>query len=318
LTAKKGFPYRSLVSLAILALLVLWAVTYLSDHFDEFKKALAWPLPCLVLASLLTVIRFGIVGQFTQIILRAFGLTLTFREWFGLPVITTLGNYVLPFRGGSGLRAAYLKKRHAFPLTDFLSTFVAIYLVVLIVNAAVGLTALALSPSWRGPGGTAVALFFGLVLAGSLGLVIFPLPKDGVQRLKIKTLIRLVEGWQKIKEHPQVTVRLFIMSLANTVTGMLVVYVGFLAMDVRVGLAGSALVVALQALTLFMAVTPGGLGIQDAVLVFTAQALGVSPTQGLALAVAVRALTLFWSLILGPVFSYLLLKKPVPVGLDEP
>lgn len=315
---KGVFSLKSSASALILIGLAVWAGVYLSGHLDEFKQALTWPLSCLVLVSLLTLIRFAVVGLFTQVILKAFGLRLTFKEWFGLPVMTTLGNYFLPLRGGAGLRAAYLKKRHDFALTDFLSSFLAIYLVVLMVNAVVGLTVLLFLKSWRGPGGMVVSLFCGCVLAGTILVTLFPLKTDWFERMGLGFMVRLIEGWQKIREHPGVVAKLFLLSAANTFTGVLVIWVGFIAMDVSAGPAGAALVVAFQALTLFMSITPGGLGIQEAVLVFTAQAVGVSPAQGLALAVAVRAVTLFWTLLLGPIFSYLLFKKPGPATPKEP
>lgn len=304
---------RGVLSALVIAGLTGWAVFYVSRHFEEFRQTLTWEPWFLVLLSILILIHYVLLGGFSQIILKTFGLTLSFKEWFGLAIITTLGNYLLPPRGGAGLRAAYLKARHGFPLAHFVSTFVAFYVLNLGIAAAAGLGALAGLPALTGRTGSVLVWFFAAVLAGTLAAMLFPIRPRWLDWTGLKWAARLIEGWLKIKTRRRLLGILFVLVAANGLDMALMIYFGNLAMGLNLGVAGTILVTAIMSLTSLIAITPGGLGIQEAALVFSTQTLGVSPAQSLALAVTMRAGILAWTFLLGPVFSYLLLKRPVPL-----
>jgi len=311
---------KQILSVLVLAGLVIWATVYLAcqmDHLEEFKQALAWSPSALAGLSFLVLVHFTVLGLFSQVILKVFGLDLKHREWFGLAVITTLGNYLLPFRGGAGLRAAYLKKKYSFPLTHFLSTFLAIYLLTIITNSIAGIASLAILNTLvlqiRWP----LMLFFGGMLCVSLGGALVPLKSGWLKRLPLPYLSPLMEAWQSIRAHRRVSRNLFFLTILNNLSLTFMIYLGYREMGIDLGLAQGFLLGALFGLGGFVSITPAGLGIQEAVVVFSARTIGIDPVHALALAVVLRVVTVFWTFLLGPLFSYLLLKKSVPTTAEN-
>ena len=297
--------------------LAAWAVTYLIDHMEEFKQALDWTPSSLVGLSVLVLAHFTIIGLFSKVIMKVFGLRLKIKEWFGLAIITTLGNYLLPLRGGAGLRAAYLKKRHAFPLTHFLSTFLAISLFTIITNSLAGIASLAFLNTLPRQILWPLFLFFSSLLFVTIIGAWIPATSPWFERIRLPYLLQLIEAWQNIRSHHRVMKNLFLLTVANNLSLTLMIYLGYRAMGIDLQLAEGFLMGAVFGLAGFVSITPGSLGVQEAVVVFSAQAVGISPAQGLALAVVIRVVILFWTFFLGPIFSYLLLKKPIPIVTEE-
>ena len=308
---------KFVLSILIPSGLAVWAIFYLLDHLEEFKQAIVWEAWSQVVISIFILVHLTISGLFSQVILKAFGLRLRLVEWLGLAIINTLGNYLLPFRGGAGIRAAYLKKKYSFPLTHFLSTFFAIYVITFMVNALAGLVAMATLPDIDSGTRWVLRLFFVCVLTGTIAVALFPVKTTWFKKTWLSPVARLIDGWRRIKGHYFVIIKLFFLTIANSLSLTLIMYFGYQTMGLDLGLAEVVLMGAILALAGLFAITPGGLGVQEAAVVFSAQVIGITLSQGLALAVIIRAVILFWTFLLGPIFSYLLLKKPVPLISKE-
>jgi uncharacterized membrane protein YbhN (UPF0104 family) len=303
-----------LISLLVVAGLTVWAGYYLSANFGQFRETLAWNPATLGLLSGLVLIQFVLLGLFNRVILKGFDLVLSFKEWFGLSIITTLGNYLLPPRGGAGLRAAYLKKRRGFPLTHFMSTFVAFYVLHLAAAGLFGLLALAALPDLGREVTAPLLIFLGAVTLFSAIVVLFPVRAAWFDRPGLRLAARLIEGWQTIKGRRSMVGLLLILVLANYLVQGAMILAAYRSLGLDLGAAGAVLVTSLLSLTSLIALTPGGLGIQEAVLVFSTGALGILPAQSLAAALTIRAVVLFWTFLLGPIFSLWLLKKALPMA----
>ena len=71
-------------------------------------------------------------------------------------------------------------------------------------------------------------------------------------------------------------------------------------------------------LGILVALTPAGLGVSEAIIVFSALTIGISPIQSLSVAILGRAISFLVLFILGPIFSIILLRnKPKVEGKNE-
>ena len=314
MSAGSRFGLRALISLLVVAGLTVWAVYYLSANFEAFRQTLTWDPVLLTLLSGLVLAQFVLLGLFNRAILKGFDLVLSFKEWFGLSIVTTLGNYLLPPRGGAGLRAAYLKKRRGFPLTHFMSTFVAFYVLHLAAAGVFGLVALVTLSDVGQDVKTPLLIFLGGVTLFSAVVVLFPVKAVWFDRPGLRLAARLIEGWQTIKGRRSMVGLLLLLVLANYAVQGGMIFAVYRSLGLNLGAAGAVLVTSLLSLTSLISLTPGGLGIQEAVLVFSTGALGILPAQSLAAALTIRAVVLFWTFLLGPIFSLWLLKKPLPMA----
>jgi uncharacterized membrane protein YbhN (UPF0104 family) len=83
----------------------------------------------------------------------------------------------------------------------------------------------------------------------------------------------------------------------------------FLVFGITVSYYSCLLLVSIGIFGLIIAVTPAGLGISEAILVFSAATIGITPTESLSVALLGRAVSFVVLFVLGPIFSYLLVKN---------
>ena len=85
-----------------LSILVFLAVTciiglYLNSNYDLLRPILNISLVNALWLIALTVMLISMNGLFLKTFATKFGIDLHFLEWFGLAMITTMGNYLTPF-----------------------------------------------------------------------------------------------------------------------------------------------------------------------------------------------------------------------------
>jgi len=93
--------------------------------------------------------------------------------------------------------------------------------------------------------------------------------------------------------------------------GALSLYLEFKVFGMDLSISAAIFLAAMGSLSLLISITPGGLGISEAIIVFSASTLGITPIQSLSAALAGRLVSVIVLFILGPIFSYLLIKRGV-------
>ncbi|MFW6047002.1 MAG: lysylphosphatidylglycerol synthase domain-containing protein, partial [Candidatus Woesearchaeota archaeon] len=102
--------------------------------FLYFNKDIFFSLRNISFIDLVLLIFFSLIAnlinsfQFNYIA-AIFGLRLKFKQWFGLTVTNTMLNYYTPARGGTVLKAFYLKKTHNLAYSKFISLTVGTYFI---------------------------------------------------------------------------------------------------------------------------------------------------------------------------------------------
>jgi uncharacterized membrane protein YbhN (UPF0104 family) len=295
-------------SIVVLVLVLVGIALYLSSQ-PELLAALENMSPEAVLwLVVLRLLFLGTNGLFLRDSARKFGVRLVPREWFGLSIVTTMGNYIAPFSGGMIARAAYLKRRHAFPYAQFVALLTSYYLVSFWVIGVVGIAALstlgtALRFYWQ------VLVFFAAVVVSISALVAFPsvtLPWSNRLAQLVSTSL---QGWALVKKDMPLLTRLMAFAFANIVWNGLSFWVAYGALGSPVSFRGALLVGLLAAFSILLNVTPGNLGVQEAVVSLSSELLGMGVGQGLLVALLIRAATLILVFALGPLFSLLLTRE---------
>jgi uncharacterized protein (TIRG00374 family) len=308
---------RRYASLLIVTGFVAWAGWYARSHAEDLALLGSLSAGWLALLFGLAILKLMTMGLFTKVIMGSLGISLDLLEWFGLSTMTSMGNYLSPFRGGAAIRGVYLKTKHGLPYTLFLSTLSILYLLSFSTNAVIGL--LAMAALWLDFGVTNLALTLFLVaclaLPGTfLGIVKrFPrLPGRWAESVN-----RMIEGWKIIAAHPSTLVTLIALSVLNAGTTLLMIHFSFAAFDQDLPLIKSLIVSTLFLISAMIPVTPAGLGIAEAMLVLTSQMLGVEDVVSIFSAGLNRSAMIATSLLLGPLFSYILSRRPPSSVLAE-
>jgi len=303
-------PLRKYASLVIVAGFVAWAAWYASRHAEDLALLSNLSAGWLALLLGLAMLKLMTMGLFTKVIMGSLEISLDFLEWFGLSAMTSMGNYLSPFRGGAAIRGVYLKTKHGLPYTLFLSTLAILYMLSFSTNAVIGL--LAMVVLWLGLGVTnpALTLFLAacLVLPAAFFVIVRRLPQ--LPGKWAESINRVVEGWQIIAARPSTLAQLIALSVLNASVTLLMIHFSFAAFGTDLPLIKSLIASTLFLISAMIPITPAGLGIAEMMLVLTSQTLGVEGVASVFSAGLNRSAMIAASLLLGPLFSYVLSRRP--------
>jgi uncharacterized membrane protein YbhN (UPF0104 family) len=289
---------RTLGRYVFLLAFVLLCVWYVVAHRADFAFIAAVSVPDLAAAGVFVLTTYLIIAYQYHLFLRHFGLTLGFVELIAMTAGMLLGNLVLPMRGGSGGLAVYLKRVHALDFQAFGAIYGGTALLAALVNT--GLALLGLLVLWWLHGFVHVPLA-GLVLAvfgACIYLCLFP-PKLGPGRGLVGTVLEVTRSWHALTQNRRLLAALSFSFLVLALDLCLAFYFIYRAMGMRLSLSAVLITSSLGGIANLIPITPGSLGIFDAVVIQVPQLFGVDPARSIAGALVFRAMSFAWGFLMG-------------------
>jgi len=328
---------RRLLPFLLIVVMTGWGAAYLLHHPTEWAaiRDIA-PLWLFLLFALATA-KIIHLGLFTKVVVASLGIKLSVKEWVGLAAMSTLGNYLTPFRGGAAIRAVYLKSRHGMPYPCFLSTLTVLYVMNLSTSAALGLLALIVLYVWLGTAESGLFLVFLAIL--SLPLPVFAITRGmpvqekslgetrpiwnpivaqdagllfRARRFCVETVTSMIEGWTIISTRASTVGQLILLSISNAIVTLFMIHSSFIAFGVSLPLPQSLVISSLFMTISLIPLTPSGLGIAEMTMVLVSQGFGVDGTLGVLSAGLNRSIMIFASLLWGLLFSIILRHRLIP------
>ena len=250
----------------------------------------------------------GLNGLILKILAAKFKINLRFVEWFGLANVTSMTNYVAPFSGGLLVRAGYLKRRHAFPYAKFMTTLAATYLLLYLVVGAVGLVASLIVFSQGGNVWILIALFL-LVGIGVLILLLMPHFEFPEKNRITQIINNSLRGWYVIRKDSGLVAKIVIITFVRILLNGLAFWIVYAALDASITFQTALIVSLLPLFTQVLRITPGNLGLQEAIVALASELIGIGAELGLLVSLILRASMIAPVFILGSLFSYLLSRE---------
>ena len=300
--------HHQALSWGVTAVVFLLIVVFLVSEKDlaaTFRRMNPVVLLWLFLVQCMFNVVSGLVLKETA---RFVGVRLSVKEWFGLPAVTTMGNYLTPASGGLMARAVYLHRRHGLSYPQFLGILSSGYLVNYLVIAVTGILVV-LAGHAAHPQAWPLTLFFLTVIGCIVFLLHRPAPLPAKGGRVCRFLRDVSDGWPRIRHHRGLLGKLFALSGINVILGGLSLWISYRAIGNPVSGMDALLVALLQSFSLLFTVTPANLGVQEAVVGLASGILGLGLAAGLMAALLVRTATVVFIVIFGPLFSYLLTRE---------
>ena len=302
---------KTILSIAILIAIALLLFNYLKNNISDFKQfSLINPIYLIPLMIIFIMFLFT-NGFLLKTLMEPFDIKIKLFEAFGLSTITNFYNLITPFRGGAGVRAVYLKKKHDFPYVNFLATLGAIYVIIFLIGSIGGL--LSMFYIWLN-----YKIFNPLIFLAFLAFFLFlssiiifspRLPES--KNKWINRSIKVINGWHLIKNNKRIIFITFFVALLQLILGALSTLITYNIFGIEIGFFKALFIASIGSLSILLAITPGNLGIGDAISVFSASIIGIELTGAIGATILGRVVNLLVIFILGPIFSYILLKhKP--------
>jgi len=276
-------------------------------HLIEYLKNVSLSTVAYLIVIMILTQVFN--GFLLRAIASKFDITLIRKEWLGLPFVTAMGNYITPFSGGMIARASYLKYRHSFPYAQFASVIGASYLIYFWVAGVAGIITV-MVPFEKSKLYWELLIFFaGVVLIISSFAMLPAIKVPGSNWVAI-SLNNAIVGWTIIKSDLFLLVKLALYTVITVLLNGLSFWLAFLALsDISLSFGTIFLISLFYSFSILTKITPGNLGISEAIITFSSGVLGVGTGLGLMVSLLIRAASLIPIFTLGPIFSFVLTRE---------
>ncbi len=245
------------LSIALVALTIAAFVYYLSKH-RSLLTSLRRTSPMIILwALLLYVLIFGVILQILHVSLRMCHKRVGAKENLQLNAYSLFVNFFMPGQGGPAIRGLYLKKRHGLKIRSYILVSLLYYAIYAVTSAFLLLAGS--RPWWWTALGT-------LAAGGGSWLIIrmymrrSKLHKDGLD-LRPRLLLALL-GVTTLQAALQIA--LYGVELR--------------AVDPHIGFVQAMTYTGAANFSLFVALTPGAIGIRESFLLFSERLHHISST----------------------------------------
>ena len=284
-------PRRALrfITTAFLLAFLVWTCAYIVHHWRDF--AVLTEVPAYLTGGLFLAFGGIIVTSalFTKVALELHGKHLGNDESLALTVLSSLANYFVPLKTGAGLRVLYLMKYRHITLPELAAVFLIYGFMQAFLNGLLGATGMMLAAKQAGAWNSVVFGFFvAAMLIGLGGLsstAEYFVRKLGVARRRLSAW---TECWAAVRQHPRQHVLLWAVSAAFCAATFMQSVVAFAAVKIAVPSGGVLVFTASKNLAALAGLTPGAIGIQEAIAIYLGRDLDYTTTQALLVQLLVR------------------------------
>jgi len=306
---------KTLSTIGFLIVMVIVGAWYVHGHLEAFKKILEIDLRSFVELSLLSLVAIWVSGQQVNVLTVIFDTRLGQWEAFGLSAANTMANFYFT-KAGMAAKGLYLKRRHAFPYTLFVSTLAGAYVISLVTFGVMGVVAYLVFTHGSGVRLDVMAVFFALIGGGLLPLAL-PMVRGKLDRFLPQRAQRVIEGWETVRSHRK---QLFVLALLNAfyvAIGGVRLYVAYRALGNDVALLPCIVISTLSTITVIFTLTPGGMGIRQALVGYGSDALHIGAAQGVVASTIDHAVGTLWVFIIGVAFTNWLWMRGIRGGGED-
>jgi uncharacterized protein (TIRG00374 family) len=295
-------------------ILILFGL-YLYRNPDIIKVVLDTKPKYLLIIILIFISVFFLEGLFIRVTLKAFNKDISIKESFYLSTLSRIGNYLLPMRAGAIFRATYLKKKYNFDYSKFLSTLYGYYIILFLLYSFVAIITLLFKSFLNDEIFYILTIFFSGLFLAMLFLMFVRVPfkkfvknKEGLLAKIVGFLDRFMKSWDVIVKNKKLLLQLIFITFQYILLNTIIIYVEFLSLGITINFLNLILYSCLSGVSLLISLTPGSLGIREAVFLISSDSIGLDQEQILQLAVIDRGI-LFILLMILMIVIFLFLRK---------
>ncbi|QJT08364.1 lysylphosphatidylglycerol synthase transmembrane domain-containing protein [Oceanidesulfovibrio marinus] len=293
---------RSTGKIFLMLSLLIWAAIWAWLNKDRLALAFQFNFGSFLFLVLLAITSFICIGYTNQIFFTYLGTPLQFKQWAALSFASSLTNLIFPLRAGAYFRARYLKKKFTLPYSMFLSTQAVFITMNILVNCLIGIASYAWLHHIEYNAPRSLVIAFAAVFVFCLGLLLFVPPAQNKHNNtgKIYTFIlQIHDGWHQLRSSRSLMLKIILLTLILSSISITRLYIAFISVGHPMIPAGCALAASLAGIGTILSLTPSGLGIKEAVIVFIGVSLKIPAEIVVLAAVMDRAVGILVLVTLG-------------------
>ncbi len=289
-----------IIGLLVVFIFFILVGYYLISHGNEFRRLWEFSYYQTILAGFCLFLGFLLNCYQMNLFLRKFGVRLSFFELIFVTHGMMLGNLVIPMRGGSAGLAIYLKKKYHLNYHKFGVIFGGTAILVGLVSGVMSLAALfflkfhlQIFEPWL----TAISI---AIIVGCVYLTLFPprLKEVGSSKALI-FLKRLNDSWVSLSRDRKLLTKVVMSIILITLLQTLAFYVIYIAIGKPLAFVSTLIISSLGAVANLVPITPGSIGIFDAVTIQAPRLLGLDTSAAIMATILIRILSFLICFIVG-------------------
>ena len=114
---------------------------------------------------------------------------------------------------------------------------------------------------------------------------------------------KVIEGWDQVRRHGKVLSVIAVLNVVYAVIGAMRLLVSYGSVGYEVDLLSCLVMAPLSTITVLLSVTPGAVGVRQALVGYGSNLLGVGTTEGVVASTIDHAVGTLWVFIFGLIFS---------------
>ena len=277
---------------------------FLYDNKEIFSSLKNLKIFDILVIALLQPVSVGIIALINKLVIDRIDQKISFMDSFLLQYANNFLNKIIA-EGGSVYRGGYLKTQYSFPLSKFISSIGGVYIIGLMTNSIMGVLLLLIIYLTENVFNIYVFIVFLMIIVGTSFLIAIK-PRFNGNNWLFRKINQVLDGWNSIKSDKKLLFHVFVLSMLGAFISTVSVFIAYRGLDADIKFVNSLLYSSISAIANFINLTPGGLGVNEAVLIFSSEVIGISGDAVLLGALLLRAITLITSFALGGT-SYVIL-----------
>lgn len=301
-------PSKAGLSKLLVVLILAIFAWFFFNNIEDFKSLL--DIHPLYILALILLSAGGIIsnGLFMKWSILLFDKDIKYAESIKVALISTAGNFFAPAGSGLGFRAVYLKKVHKLAYSDYIAVVFCNYILAFFINSILGLWALyELREHSTRSFMLLTCVFIGLLLMSITAIFIRIKPTKRRLPTLVKklheVLVRITYGWKMVFSDKKIMLALLVLMILNTTFAICGTYLIMNALNFNISLAALVLFSVIGSLSIFINITPGNLGIKEAIYLIFSSVIGLSAAEILSVAIVDRTVIFIVLFILWVIYG---------------
>ncbi|MBD3330889.1 flippase-like domain-containing protein [Candidatus Peregrinibacteria bacterium] len=307
--------HKKIISISLTIALVGFFAYFLYANQEIFKEIQninpIYILPIIVLMLIFQYLN----GVFLKTIVKPYDINV--KEHFHLSISANFLNLITPFKGGTGMRAFYMKKKYNLKYSEFIASMFGNYIIVFLVCAGLGLITFSMLYLLYGIFNLYLFLIFIGVILATITLLNFSF-KFKKENFFTKNLNKVLKGWEVVKNHKRIIPLLILLPIGGRLIYAFIIMFTFKGLGIEISFFKALYLSVFQLLSIFVNITPGSLGITESFFYLSSGIINIKPELALLVALIIRSINIIFLLSLGPISNFILFKKLKNTGKSIP
>lgn len=295
----KKFNLKKAFSIILTIIVIIAMGIYLYNNRDIFENLKQLDPIIILVVACLQPIKIIITSTTNKLIIDSIDNKIPFWDAFMLQYVNKLLNKFVA-ESGAVFRGAYLKSQFSFPISKYLSSIGGSYIVGILTNSVFGILLSIIIYFQQKVFNLIIILIFIFFFMGSVLLLLIK-PKINSNKWMIIKINRIIDGWVEIKSKPKLIINLILLYFLGAIFSSLSIFLIYRGLGSEINIINSFYYSSISTLATIVNLTPGGLGINEAVLMFSSDVIGLPSDLILLGALLFRAISLVTSSIGGSI-----------------